>query len=65
MNHANLIAALRGPVVLMVLGGLFALDQNQGPSFANTWPALIIVYGFFKLLEALAAKNSLPMGGAQ
>ncbi len=65
MNHANLIAALRGPVVLMLLGGLFALDQNQGPSFTNTWPALIIVYGFFKLLEALAAKNSLPMGGAQ
>lgn len=65
MNHANLLGALRGPVLLVVLGGLFLVDQNGGLSFVNTWPALIIVYGLFKLLENLAAKNSLPPGGAQ
>jgi len=47
----------------MVLGFLFVLDQNGGVQFVNTWPALIIVYGLFKLLEALASKGSL--GGAQ
>ena len=65
MNHGNLFAALRGPVLLIVLGLLFALDQNGGLSFINTWPALIIVYGLFKLLEGLSAKGSLPAGGAQ
>ncbi len=65
MNHANLLSALRGPVLLMVLGGLFLVDQNTGVSIVNTWPALIIVYGLFKLLEALAVKGSLPVGGAQ
>ena len=63
MNHASLIGALRGPVVLLVLGTLFIFDQSGGVSFSNTWPALIIVYGLFKLLEALAAKGTL--GGVQ
>lgn len=65
MNHANLLGALRGPVLLIVLGSLFVVDQNGGVSFMNTWPALIIVFGLFKLLEALAAKGSLPLGGSQ
>ena len=64
MNHASLLGALRGPLLLMVLGGLFVIDQNGGPGFVNTWPALIIVYGLMKFMEALAAKGSLP-GGAQ
>lgn len=65
MNHASLVSALRGPVQLIVLGGLFLIDQYYGVSVVNTWPALIIVYGLFKLLEALAVKGALPMGGAQ
>ena len=65
MNHVNLLGALRGPVLLILLGALFLVDQNGSLSFVNTWPALIIVYGLFKLLENLAAKSSLPMGGAQ
>ena len=65
MNHVKLLGALRGPVLLILLGALFLVDQNSGLSFVNTWPALIIVYGLFKLLENLAAKNSFPMGGAQ
>lgn len=65
MNHASLLAALRGPVLLLTLGALFVVDERGGASFISTWPALIIVYGLFKLLEALAAKGSLPMGGAQ
>jgi hypothetical protein len=63
MNHASLVGALRGPVMLIVLGLLFVVDHNDGPGFTNTWPALIIVYGLFKLLEALAAKGAL--GGAR
>ena len=65
MNHVNLLGALRAPVLLVLLGGLSLVDQNGSLSFMNTWPSLIIVYGLFKLLENLAAKSSLPMGGAQ
>ena len=64
MNHASLLSALRGPVMLLTLGLLFVVDQCGSVSFVNTWPALIIVYGLFKLLEGLAVKGSLP-GGAQ
>lgn len=64
MNHASLLSALRGPVMLLTLGLLFVVDQAGSVSFVNTWPALIIVYGLFKLLEGLAVKGSLP-GGAQ
>ena len=64
MNHASLLSALRGPVMLLTLGLLFVVDQSGSVSFVNTWPALIIVYGLFKLLEGLAVKGSLP-GGAQ
>ncbi len=52
-------------MLLMLLGALFLVDQNGGLSFVNTWPALIIVYGLFKLLENLAAKSSFPMGDAR
>ena len=47
--NANLAQAARGPVVLITLGALMALDQTI--SFGRTWPALLIVYGLFKLVE--------------
>ena len=65
MNYARLLSALRDPVLLVVAGLLFVVDQSGGIGYVNTWPALIVVYGLFKLLEGLAVKGSLPMGGAQ
>lgn len=47
----NLICAIRGPVMLILLGILMAIDQMGSYSFARTWPALLIVFGVFKLAE--------------
>lgn len=47
-----LIQAIRGPIMLITLGTLVALDYFQGLSFGRrTWPILLIVFGIMKLLE--------------
>lgn len=52
-----LIAAIRGPVLLIALGTLFAIDHAGGYSFARTWPVLIILLGLLELLERAAPRN--------
>ncbi|MGI8745151.1 MAG: LiaI-LiaF-like domain-containing protein [Bryobacteraceae bacterium] len=48
----ELIQAIRGPIMLITLGALVALDYFQGISFSRrTWPVLLIVFGLMKLLE--------------
>lgn len=48
----ELIQAVRGPIMLITLGVLVALDYFQGLSFTRrTWPFLLIVFGLMKLLE--------------
>jgi len=49
---SDLIQAIRGPIMLITLGVLVALDYFQGLSFSRrTWPVLLIVFGLMKLLE--------------
>ena len=50
-----LVRAARGPVVLITLGILFAIDQIQGITFRRTWPVLLVVFGVMKLIERLLA----------
>jgi hypothetical protein len=57
-NSGSLLGAIRGPVLLITLGALFAIDYAGGVSVGRTWPALLIVVGLFKLAEHMAAKNS-------
>ncbi len=45
--------AIRGPIVLITIGALFALHQAGAISFWRTWPLLIIVIGLVKLVERL------------
>lgn len=48
----ELIQAVRGPIMLITLGVLVALDYFQGISFTRrSWPVLLIVFGLMKLLE--------------
>ena len=49
--NGNFICAIRGPVMLILLGILMAIDQMGSYSFGRTWPALLIVFGLFKLAE--------------
>lgn len=51
---AELMRAIRGPVLLIALGALLAVDRFSGVAFTKTWPVLLIVYGLMKLLERTA-----------
>lgn len=66
-NTANLICALRGPVMLITLGVLLASHRVMDSSFWKLWPVLIIVLGVMKLLEMMARRSDagplVPPGG--
>jgi hypothetical protein len=51
----NLIQAIRGPIMLILLGTLVAIDYFGIYGFSRTWPILIIAFGCLKLLEKLVA----------
>ncbi len=51
MQSSLLMVAIRGPILLIALGLLFAADQFDYVEFSRTWPVLIILYGVLKLLE--------------
>jgi hypothetical protein len=57
MSNLDLIRAVRGPIVMITLGVLAALDQAGGVSFWRTWPALLIVGGLLALAERVGVKN--------
>jgi len=56
-----IVRAIRGPIVLIVLGTLFWLDQSDQIGFGRTWPILIILIGVMKLVERLIAPSVPPM----
>jgi hypothetical protein len=55
MNNANLIQAVRGPLMMITLGILLAIDHFGQFSFGRTWPLLVIVFGILKLAERSVA----------
>jgi hypothetical protein len=57
------LQAIRGPVLLITVGSLFAIHQAGLLSFSRTWPLLIIVIGIMKLLErAFSPAPGWPQG---
>lgn len=69
MNSVRvLIRAIRGPILLITLGSLFAVDYFGPYSFSRTWPILLIVAGALWLLERIAPEGETgpgsPAGGA-
>jgi len=72
MNATNnsLIQAIRGPIMLITLGSLVAMDYFGVYGFSRTWPFLIIMFGILKLLEKIAenpqqqqSSSNRPPGG--
>lgn len=47
----SLVRALRGPVTLITLGVLFALNNFTHYRFEQTWPVLLIVFGLMSLVR--------------
>jgi Domain of unknown function (DUF5668) len=52
MNEQSqqLIRAITGPVILITIGVLFMIDRFTEFRFSQTWPVLLIVIGFLKLI---------------
>ena len=49
-GDGNVFRAIRGPVTLITVGGLFALQNFTPYDFGQTWPVLLIVFGLLSLL---------------
>ncbi len=65
MNIASydFFQAIRGPIMMITVGTLVALDYFQGISFLRrTWPVLLIVFGLMKLLEKAGRPPDYPAG---
>jgi hypothetical protein len=71
MNGTNysLVQAVRGPIMLISLGTLVAMDYFGVYGFSRTWPLLIIIFGVLKLLEKIVVRSgplpdNRPPGGS-
>jgi hypothetical protein len=63
-SNAPVLRAIRGPIMLMTLGGLFAIDYFGPYPFYRTWPVLLIVVGVLKLAERVVGRDHDSVGGA-
>jgi hypothetical protein len=62
ISRAALFAqAIRGPILLITIGVLFAVHQAGIISFARTWPLIIIVIGVMKLIERTLAQSPVQI----
>ncbi len=50
-SERSIVRALRGPITLITLGVLFALNNFTRFRFEQTWPVLLIVFGLLSLLR--------------
>jgi hypothetical protein len=60
---SHLFRALRGPVMMITLGTVLALDHFSRFDFGDTWPILLIVFGLMTLLEHTVGRAESPWGG--
>jgi hypothetical protein len=66
-RRALFVQAIRGPILLITIGVLFAMHQAGVLQFSRTWPLIIIMIGLLKLIERLAMPQVpvTPAGGPQ
>ena len=50
-REPSVLRAVRGPITLITVGVLFALNNFTEYSFDKTWPVLLIVFGVMSLLR--------------
>lgn len=61
-SEVSIVRAIRGPVTLITVGVLFALNNFTSYRFDQTWPVLLIVFGLLTLLSRSALGNSPSSG---
>jgi hypothetical protein len=49
-GDVSMVRAIRGPITLITLGALFALNNFTPYHFGQTWPVLLIVFGLLSFL---------------
>jgi Domain of unknown function (DUF5668) len=49
-QSAQLVRSITGPIMLITVGVLLAFDRFTDFRFTQTWPVLLIVIGFLKLV---------------
>jgi hypothetical protein len=59
-NNPSVVRAIRGPIVLITLGALFALNNFTEYRFHQTWPVLLIVVGLMSLLKRSTETGTPP-----
>jgi len=59
-NRNPTVRAIRGPVTLITLGVLFALQNFTPYDFGQTWPVLLIVFGALSLLGRATSAPEPP-----
>jgi hypothetical protein len=66
-NEVPLVRAIRGPITLITIGVLFALNNFTPYRFDQTWPVILIVFGLLSLLRRGAQPwpPHSPVGGPQ
>lgn len=57
-GESRMLHAIRGPVTLITLGVLFALNNFTPYRFSETWPVLLIVFGALSLLGRSVRTNA-------
>ena len=50
-GEPTIMKAVRGPITLITVGVLFALNNFTPYSFDKTWPVLLIVFGLLSLMK--------------
>ena len=63
-DSAAFLNAIRGPVILITVGVLFALDNFTPFGFSRTWPVLLVVTGILSLGKNVARPTRSAMPGA-
>ncbi len=61
-SERPLVSAIRGPIMLIVVGTLFALAQFTPYGIHRTWPVLLIALGLLKLLDRVGRGDEPPSG---
>jgi hypothetical protein len=55
----QLVRAATGPIILITVGTLFALEKFTPYRFGQTWPVLLIIIGFLRLLGGGHRRRSM------
>ena len=59
-NERNMLRAIRGPLTLITIGVLFALNNFTPYRFDQTWPVILIVFGALSLLGRSVDRAAVP-----